>query len=80
VTGHGAILPEDAGHFAAVRPCLGAPGRGTMVGMTGSSTDDTPEQQPDDDGGPYGVFGEGKPRKILGESDEPPRRRPRKKA
>ena len=39
-----------------------------------------PVQQPqDDDGGMYGVFGEGKPRKILGDSDEPPRRRPRTK-
>jgi hypothetical protein len=36
-------------------------------------------EQPDDDGGMYGVFGEGKPRHILGDSDEPPRRRPRKK-
>jgi hypothetical protein len=27
----------------------------------------------------YGVFGEGKPRHIVGDSDEPPRRRPRKK-
>lgn len=33
----------------------------------------------DDDGGMYGVFGEGKPRHIVGDSDEPPRRRPRKK-
>jgi hypothetical protein len=36
-------------------------------------------EPPDDDGGMYGVFGEGKPRHILGDSDEPPRRRPRKK-
>jgi len=34
---------------------------------------------PDDDGGMYGVFGEGKPRHIVGDSDEPPRRRPRRK-
>jgi hypothetical protein len=33
----------------------------------------------DEDGGMYGVFGEGKPRHIVGDSDEPPRRRPRKK-
>jgi hypothetical protein len=32
-----------------------------------------------DDGGMYVVFGEGKPRHIVGDSDEPPRRRPRKK-
>lgn len=41
-----------------------------------------PEQPPadDDDGSElYGVFGEGRPRHIVGESDEPPRRRPRKK-
>jgi hypothetical protein len=37
-----------------------------------------PEPQ-DDEGGPYGVFGEGRPRRIVGDSDEPPRRRPRKK-
>jgi len=30
-----------------------------------------------DDGGPYGVYGEGRPRRIVGDSDEPPRRRPR---
>ena len=43
--------------------------------------DRRPESDPpprDDDGEMYGVFGEGKPRHILGESDEPPRRRPRK--
>jgi hypothetical protein len=34
----------------------------------------------EDDGGPYGVFGEGRPRRIVGDSDEPPRRRPRKRA
>jgi hypothetical protein len=35
---------------------------------------------PDDDGSEaYGVFGEGRPRHIVGDSDEPPRRRPRKK-
>jgi hypothetical protein len=33
----------------------------------------------DDDGGMYAVFGEGKPRHIVGDSDEPPRRRPRRK-
>jgi hypothetical protein len=37
------------------------------------------QSSPDDDGGMYGVFGEGKPRHIVGDSDEPPRRRPRKK-
>ena len=30
-----------------------------------------------DDGGPYGVYGEGRPRRIVGDSDDPPRRRPR---
>jgi len=30
-----------------------------------------------DEGGPYGVYGEGRPRRIVGDSDEPPRRRPR---
>jgi hypothetical protein len=54
-----------------------------MTGMT--QPDDGPAEQPateppDDDGGPYGVFGEGKPRRIVGDSDEPPRRRPRKKS
>ena len=46
------------------------------------SESDVPTQgQPaDDDGGMYGVFGEGKPRHIVGDSDDPPRRRPRKKA
>ena len=45
------------------------------------SEQDTPTQGPaaDDDGGMYGVFGEGKPRHIVGDSDDPPRRRPRKK-
>jgi hypothetical protein len=38
-----------------------------------------PAQEPDEDGGPYGVFGEGRPRHIVGDSDEPPRRRPRRK-
>jgi hypothetical protein len=33
----------------------------------------------EDDGGMYGVFGEGKPRRIVGDSDEPPRRRPRRR-
>jgi hypothetical protein len=33
----------------------------------------------DEDGGMYGVFGEGKPRHIVGDSDEPPRRRPRRR-
>jgi hypothetical protein len=33
----------------------------------------------EDDGGMYGVFGEGRPRHIVGDSDEPPRRRPRKR-
>jgi hypothetical protein len=33
----------------------------------------------EDDGGMYGVFGEGKPRHIVGDSDEPPRRRPRRR-
>jgi hypothetical protein len=33
----------------------------------------------DDDGGMYGVYGEGRPRHIVGDSDEPPRRRPRKR-
>jgi hypothetical protein len=37
------------------------------------------EQPTDDDGGMYGVFGEGRPRHIVGESEEPPRRRPRKR-
>ena len=32
-----------------------------------------------DDGGMYGVYAEGKPRHIVGDSDDPPRRRPRKK-
>jgi hypothetical protein len=54
-----------------------------MGGMT-DPVDRQPEQPadgpPDDDGGPYGVFGEGKPRHIVGDSHEPPRRRPRKKA
>jgi hypothetical protein len=54
-----------------------------MTGMT--QPDDGRAEQPateppDDDGGPYGVFGEGKPQHIVGDSDEPPRRRPRKKA
>jgi hypothetical protein len=44
------------------------------IGPTGA---DSPRS--DDDGGMYGVFGEGKPRHIVGDSDEPPRRRPRKK-
>jgi len=61
-----------------------------MAGMT-EPLDGHPEQPADepagegppvdvppvDDGGPYGVFGEGKPRHIVGDSDEPPRRRPR---
>lgn len=55
-----------------------------MVGMTDPAGEQAEQPAPgpsdDDDGGPYGVFGEGKPRHILGESDEPPRRRPRKKA
>jgi hypothetical protein len=37
------------------------------------------EQPADDDAGPYGVFGEGRPRHIVGDSEEPPRRRPRRK-
>jgi hypothetical protein len=37
------------------------------------------EPAEDDDGGMYGVFGEGKPRRIVGETDGPPRRRPRKR-
>ena len=38
------------------------------------------EERPDDDGSEvYGVFGEGRPRHFVGESDQPPRRRPRKK-
>ena len=49
-----------------------------MAAMTGS-TEKPVEEPRDDDGGPYGVFGEGRPRTIVGESDEPPRRRPRKK-
>jgi hypothetical protein len=32
-----------------------------------------------DDGGPYGVFGEGRPRRIVGDTDGPPRRRPRRR-
>jgi hypothetical protein len=47
------------------------------------SNDDTsppgPEDPPDDGSEMYGVFGEGKPRHIVGDSDLPPRRRPRKK-
>jgi hypothetical protein len=38
-----------------------------------------PADELPDDGGMYAVFGEGKPRHIVGDSDEPPRRRPRKK-
>jgi hypothetical protein len=45
-----------------------------MAGMEGPRA----AQPEDDDAGPYGVFGEGRPRKIVGESDEPPRRRPRR--
>jgi hypothetical protein len=41
------------------------------------ANDSAPE--PEEDGGMYGVFGEGKPRHIVGDSDEPPRRRPRRK-
>ena len=37
------------------------------------------EERPDDGSQIYGVFGEGRPRHIVGDSDEPPRRRPRKK-
>jgi hypothetical protein len=44
-----------------------------------AAVEEQPATQPDDDAGPYGVFGEGRPRKIVGESDEPPRRRPRRK-
>ena len=33
----------------------------------------------EDDGGMYAVYGEGKPRNIVGESDQPPRRRPRRR-
>ena len=56
-----------------------------MAGMT-DPVDGQPEQPADgppadgapvDDGGPYGVFGEGRPRHIVGDSEEPPRRRPR---
>jgi hypothetical protein len=53
-----------------------------MTGMTEPVEEQAAQpapDPPDDDGGPYGVFGEGKPRHIVGESDEPPRRRPRKK-
>jgi hypothetical protein len=41
--------------------------------------DPVAEQTPggDDDGGPYGIYGEGRPRHVVGDSDEPPRRRPR---
>lgn len=62
-----------------MRLCPRVTAHGTMAGMTGTA--DEPTEQPrDDDGGPYGVFGEGTPRKIVGDSDEPPRRRPRKKS
>ena len=50
--------------------------------MANEECDPRGEEQPptDDDGSElYGVFGEGRPRRIVGESDEPPRRRPRKK-
>jgi hypothetical protein len=45
------------------------------------SPDETPaEDLPEYDGSEaYGVFGEGRPRRIVGESDEPPRRRPRRR-
>lgn len=44
------------------------------------STDEPLDRPPvDDDGGMYGVFGEGRPRHIVGDSDEPPRRRPRRR-
>ena len=70
------------GRFRAVRHCGGRIPHGTMTGMTqpvdGRPDEPTTEQR-DDDGGPYGVFGEGKPRHIVGDSDEPPRRRPRTK-
>jgi hypothetical protein len=49
-------------------------------GSHGSAPDRPAEEGPrDDDGGMYGVFGEGKPRHIVGDSDEHPHRRPRKK-
>ena len=48
--------------------------------MTGSTGTDPLDAVPvEDDGGMYGVFGEGKPRHIVGDSDEPPRRRPRRR-
>lgn len=40
----------------------------------------TESEQPLDDGSElYGVYGEGRPRHIVGDSDEPPRRRPRRR-
>jgi hypothetical protein len=36
-------------------------------------------QHEDDGSEAYGVFGEGRPRRIVGETDGPPRRRPRKR-
>ena len=50
-----------------------------MSGSTGGSTDPLDAVPVEDDGGMYGVFGEGKPRSIVGDSDEPPRRRPRRR-
>ena len=49
--------------------------------MTSGTSGGDPLDRPpvDDDGGMYGVFGEGKPRHIVGDSDEPPRRRPRRR-
>lgn len=48
-----------------------------MSEQDGQPADD--EERPDDGSEIYGVFGEGRPRHIVGDSDEPPRRRPRKK-
>jgi hypothetical protein len=53
-------------------------GEGVHGSAPGPSAEE-PRSTADDDGGMYGVFGEGKPRHIVGDSDEPPRRRPRKK-
>jgi hypothetical protein len=42
--------------------------------------DERPQMEHEDDGSEaYGVFGEGRPRRIVGETDGPPRRRPRRR-
>jgi hypothetical protein len=66
-----------AGGSAAVAPSLPAEQDGAGEGSGGGVVSEH-DGRADDDGGMYGVYGEGKPRRIVGDSDDPPRRRPRK--